>query len=415
MIFTLSHQLIRGSLLRGTEQIRVVTSITVTCVQRMAAAFIMGALVFHVAADSRAADDAGSPEHAGETRQFTFAWPFKESDEMKPRGGTSTGPDVTLVKEPTDAWKRINEPGLDKVERDRRAILAMAGGYRTSFDFIETAGFTPGYSPSRPYQSWATETIYVIENGDDFISLQHILVMFFEHDDGSVSEPMVVKHWRQDWRYEDRDIRQFLGMKTWEREHLTRRQARGTWSQAVYQVDDSPRYESWGKWVHRDGYSSWESEETWRPLPRREFSVRDDYDVLVGTNRHTITPTGWVHEEDNLKVALSAVAEYRANDPVLAREVGVNRYERIENHDFTAGDQYWQRTRAFWADVRQAWREVYAANDRFKVKSNVDGERLFEAMLDYARDIDSAEAYDGEAGRRFVERTLERFVEPGTN
>ena len=26
------------------------------------------------------------------------------------------------------------------------------------------------------------------------------------------------------------------------------------------------------------------------PLPRREFSVRDDYDLLVGVNRHTITP-----------------------------------------------------------------------------------------------------------------------------
>ena len=47
---------------------------------------------------------------------------------------------------------------------------------------------------------------------------------------------------------------------------------------------------------HGGGVSTWISDETWRPLPRREFSVRKDYDVLVGTNRHTITAQGWVQE-----------------------------------------------------------------------------------------------------------------------
>ena len=41
-----------------------------------------------------------------------------------------------------------------------------------------------------------------------------------------------------------------------------------------------------------------------------------DYDVLVGTNRHTITPTGWVQEENNLKLALN-------QKRFLAREYGV--------------------------------------------------------------------------------------------
>jgi hypothetical protein len=69
-------------------------------------------------------------------------------------------------------------------------------------------------------------------------------------------------------------------------------------------VDDSPRYAARGRWQHAAGVSTWISDETWRPLPRREFSVRKDYDVLVGTNRHTITPTGWVQEENNVKLAL---------------------------------------------------------------------------------------------------------------
>ncbi|MDZ7686116.1 MAG: DUF6607 family protein [Gammaproteobacteria bacterium] len=89
--------------------------------------------------------------------------------------------------------------------------------------------------------------MYVVAKRDDFISLQHVLVMFMRQDDGSLSKPIVVKHWRQDWRYEDRDLHTFEGMKTWRHERLSRREAQGTWSQAVYQVDDWPRYESWAR------------------------------------------------------------------------------------------------------------------------------------------------------------------------
>src|SRR5690606_34630304 len=120
-------------------------------------------------------------------------------------------------------------------------------------------------------------------------------------------------------------------------------EARGKWSQAVFQVDDSPRYEAIGAWRHEGGVSSWLSDETWRPLPRREFSVRDDYQVLVGSNRHTITPDGWVHEEDNLKVALDDNGDYAGEQAVLAREAGLNRYQLIDDHDWSAGDAYWER------------------------------------------------------------------------
>ena len=105
---------------------------------------------------------------------------------------------------------------------------------------------------------------------------------------------MVMKHWRQDWRYEQREMHTFRGDQTWKRSKQPRSASRGRWVQSVYQVDDSPRYMAAGRWQHRANFSSWESDETWRPLPRREASVRDDYYVLIGTNTHTITPTGWV-------------------------------------------------------------------------------------------------------------------------
>ena len=96
--------------------------------------------------------------------------------------------------------------GISKFERDRRAILAMTGGYRTSFDFIETVGFSSSYIPAVPYQSWGTEYVYLIEDRGDFISLQHIIVMFIKMPDESISDAMVIKHWRQDWIYQGVDI-----------------------------------------------------------------------------------------------------------------------------------------------------------------------------------------------------------------
>jgi hypothetical protein len=343
-------------------------------------------------------------------RQYTFAWPFSDDSEMRPRGGITRGQQIELDLSPSKAWRALSQPGLSAFERDRHAILAMAGPYRTSFDFIETVNFSAPFLPTRPYQSWATEYVYVVEDSGRLISLQHILVMFFGGEEGAVSEPMVVKHWRQDWQYEDRDLHVYRGHRRWQRQRLSPKEVAGTWSQTVYQVDDSPRYEAIGSWVHHAGYSSWQSGQTWRPLPRREFSVRDDYHVLAGTNRHTITPTGWVQEEDNLKIVLAEDDSLSPQQPVLAREVGLNRYERIKGHDFAAGDAYWQRTGPFWRDVRLAWSAYYRDHEAFTLRDRVDDRGLFEHMFGYADGIESAASYDAGAGRRFIDQTLSKFV-----
>lgn len=352
---------------------------------------------------------AAGASAADETRQYTFSWPFSADDEMRPRGGTTRGPAVELEREASPQWKAVMEPGLSSFERDRRAILAMAGEFRTTFDFIETVGFTEGYEPARPYQSWATEYVFVLEDDGDFISLQHVIVMLYVDGDGNVQGPVVQKHWRQDWQYEDTSLHVYDGLGRWRRVELDPDDVEGRWSQAVYQVDDSPRYEALGTWTHAEGYSAWTSDETWRPLPRRESSVRDDYDVLVGTNRHTLTPTGWVQEEDNLKVDLDEQGERAA---VLAREVGVNRYERIAGFDFSPAEAYWERTAPFWAEVRAAWRQIYAEHDAFELAEEVDGVELFVPMFEYAEALAAGEPYDAEDARRFVQETLARYVEP---
>ena len=337
--------------------------------------------------------------HAAEPAQFTFAWPLDDKA-PKPRGATTRGVPVTLEREPAEAWRRLQEPGLSAYERDRRAILAMAGPSRVSFDFLEVVRHDPSLKPDAPYQSWGTEMVFVAEERPEFIALQHVLVMRMRMEDGKASEPMVVRHWRQEWRYEAPHLLAYEGALRWARRAVPADERRGAWVQSVLQVDDSPRYAARGRWTHEGAVSTWISDETRRPLPRREFSVRKDYDVLVGTNRHTITPQGWVQEENNVKLVL-------ASGRTLAREYGVARYERIRDYDFSAGETYYRRTEPFWAEVRAAWRELEQGRGRFGLVAPVDQAQLFMPFFDYAQRLAEGAAFDRDAARTFVRRTLQ--------
>ena len=371
---------------------------------------------FWIAAAAVAIGCAGaSPKPAAKPPSYVFAWPFLEAP-MDPRGGTTRGAPVTLDTRPSDAWQKLHARGLSARERDRAAILAMAGDYRASFDFLETIEFSPGAAPARPYRSWGTERIYAIERRADFISLQHVIVMFAIDDRGRRIGPLVQKHWRQDWRYEPRSVLVFIGNERFETRAVPSAERRGAWSQTVYQVDDSPRYGSVGRWVHSVEASIWEGGEAWRPLPRREHSVRSDYQVLAGRNRHTILPTGWVHEQDNLKLALAQVSR---SDPKasedhqvgktrrIAREVGVDRYERLRDFDFSAADTYWEATASFWALVRQGWAQRVASSPRLRVRTTCDGAEAFVPFFRTAERLESGEAIPLDAQRAEVERVLD--------
>jgi hypothetical protein len=336
--------------------------------------------------------------------QFTFAWPLDERS-LKPRGASTRGAPVVLDTAPAPAWQRLREPGLSALERDRRAILAMAGPYRVSFDFLEVVRFDPALKPDAPYQSWATEYVFVAEDRPGFIALQHILAMRVLLEDGKVSEPAVVRHWRQEWRYQADRLLAYAGRNTWVSRPVPQGQREGAWVQSVFQVDDSPRYAARGRWQHAAGVSTWLSDETWRPLPRREFGVRKDYDVLVGSNRHTITPQGWVQEENNLKVALGAP------ERPLAREYGVARYERIKDYDFAAAQRYFALTEPFWAEVRAAWRDIERSTGGFTLRAQPDQAQLFIPFFEYAAKLAEGAAFDRNDARAFARRLLqERYL-----
>jgi hypothetical protein len=323
--------------------------------------------------------------HAAEpvSSRFTFSWPVGP-DAPAPRGGTTKGPAIEVLKTPSPAWQRLQEAGLSAFERDRRAILAMAGTYRVAFDFLEIAAFTGDGTRPRPYQSWGTEKVYVDEDDGRTIRLVHILEMRVVDKDGKVSEPMVTKHWRQDWHFEPAFVIEHQGKETWRKRALDRAATRGAWSQTVYQVDESPRYASVGRWEHNAAFSSWISADTARPLPRREWSVRKDYDFLWGTNRHTIVPTGWIQEENNLKATGQPGSPRAGAMPYVGREYGVARYERIADGELTASDGYYQSTRAFWNEVGATWERAWRDHSHITLKAPTDQSGEFAQLFDLA-------------------------------
>lgn len=279
-------------------------------------------------------------------------------------------------------------------QRDREAILGMVGKFRVEFNFRETVSLVDGYELQEAYHEEAMELVKLVEDRGDLIVLQHLLLV----DDGL--EVMVVKHWGQIWKYEDPEVLHYQGGREWEKRVLPAEEIKGKWTQLVTQTDDSPRYESWGTWEHVGNRSAWQSEVTHRPLPRREYKKRSDYDLLVAVNRHVLTPQGWVHEQDNRKWNI-------ADRTFLAHEAGLNRYVRCDE-DFSRAEEQWERTKGFWHDVRMAWAGVINGNDRIAYREEIDGTSLSRRMNRLAKQVTDGGELDEDA----VETLLEQFTEP---
>jgi hypothetical protein len=257
----------------------------------------------------------------------------------------------------------------DPPAADRAAILGMAGEYKVSFSFHETIAFQPGYELRKPYTESAHELVLVAKDEPRHIELQHILV----------AEGHVIKHWRQVWTFEDTRVCEYQGGQTWRMRDLSAAEAAGTWTQLVTQTDDSPRYESPGRWEHRAGVSTWTSGHTWRPLPRREQKRSEEYHVIAGMNRHVLTPGGWVHEQDNTKTVLKDGKEAAH----IARETGVNTYARITDEDkvdFAPARKMWAENSAFWNLVNETWLDMQRTEPVFKVAGPKELRELHKAV-----------------------------------
>ena len=261
--------------------------------------------------------------------------------------------------------------GQSKKEKDIAAIKSMCGCHSVGFNFAETFNYVDDedYVPSPEKRSGATELVQLVEEDDDRIVLQHILVM--EMDD----QMYVIKHWRQDWVYQNRDFYMYDGDNKWTYEKKSKQDVAGQWTQKVFQVDDSPRYEGSASWVHIDGKSYWENT-TPAPLPRREYTIRNDYNITVRQNRHEITENGWIHDQDNKKVIRE-----NGKDVIIAEEKGYNTYNKIDGAKCQAGKDWWAANHSMWDTVRDSWDKVFSKRTDLTLKAKVENKRLYEHLF----------------------------------
>jgi len=256
--------------------------------------------------------------------------------------------------------------------KDKKAINDMCGCFEVTFNFSETFNNSKdaNYKPSKKETSKALEWVKSVENNDDKISLQHILIV------NKRNKQSLVKHWRQDWMFENTEFYRYNKDNEWVFETKSEEEVKGQWTQKVYQVDDSPRYEGSGSWVHVDGKSYWESI-TDAPLPRREYTTRSDYNVTLRNNRQEITDFGWVHDQDNAKV----IREDGKEDQIIAYEKGYNTYFRVDDSKCEKAIKWWSNNTEKWSLIRSKWDEVFSKNTNLKLKRKVDNKLMYKHLF----------------------------------
>ena len=258
-----------------------------------------------------------------------------------------------------------------KIQKDRDAINKMCGCFEIQFNFKETFQRIDDeeYVPSKEYRSFALELAIPIVNENKKISIQHLLIV------GPPNNQSIIKHWRQDWVYQNQDLYTYDTANTWNYTQMSKKRVKGQWTQKVFQVDDSPRYEGSSTWVHVDGKSYWENT-NYAPLPRREYSKRNDYNIMLRTNRHEITDSGWVHDQDNKKIL-----KKEGEEIILAEEKGLSPYKRVSSKKCAKALEWWSNNEEKWNSVRNEWGAVYNKKQSLTLNSSVNGKKLYEYLL----------------------------------
>ncbi|MFA1801637.1 DUF6607 family protein [Xanthomonas campestris pv. campestris] len=281
-------------------------------------------------------------------------------------------------------------------QRARASILAMQGEYAVDFAFDETVLLKPGYERASAMRSGANEVVIVVEDSPRKVVLQHLLV--------DEKTKHVTKHWRQDWTYEAPQRFEFSAEQTWQVRALPAAVTQGAWTQCVFEVSDAPRYCGTGRWDYAEGHPTWTSDLSWRPLPRREYTKRSDYNALSVINRHTLTPNGWTHEQFNTKV----LRKPDGSQDAIAREFGFNEYRKTTEVDFAPAYAYWKGTQGYWAKVRARWAKFLDTPPGLHLKTKPDGMAMIMPMFEQAETV--------QGGKRVTDAQIDavfmQWVEP---
>lgn len=280
---------------------------------------------------------------------------------------------------------------LTKKDKDKQSIKQMCGCFEVEFNFAETFAYSQDedYTPSKVKHEKAIEWVQLIEDSENKIVMQHLLQF------GNPSDPKIVKHWRQDWLFENTDFYIFDHDNHWKYVKKSKADVSGQWTQKVFQVDDSPRYEGSASWVHIDGKSYWENQ-TDAPLPRREITKRSDYNVTIRGNRHEIIKSGWIHDQDNDKV----IRKNGKEDMILAQEKGYNKYTRIEDRRCQVAQDWWKSNNQLWKVVRTNWENIFDQKNNLTLHHKVGDKRLYEQLF----------KLDSSPKKREIKKIIESYI-----
>ena len=281
-------------------------------------------------------------------------------------------------------------------KNDKKNIESLCGCFDVEFKYAET------FSPNKDYKYHdrkrlgGTELVVPVEMSDRKYVLQHLLV---------INDSTVIKHWREDWTFEQPVLYRFEGNKHWVKQTLDAKDVKNKWTQTVWEVDDAPRYQGVGSWITSDGKPYWEST-TNAPLPRREYTVRNDYNILKRHNRIVVDNDKWIHEQDNEKIKRSG-----GEDILLVEEKGINAYTRTDESKCANAREWWKKNGEFWEKIRQEWESQLKSLSSVTLKSKVGDKRLFQYFDEIYRQWANKSITDEEVTAK-AKTVIARFIDP---
>ena len=142
------------------------------------------------------------------------------------------------------------------------------------------------------------------------------------------------------------------------------------------------------------GLRRWESNQSWRPLARRDAIRGPDYDRYLGVNRHQISPAGWIHWQDNIKIGEGANGKL---EPIVSEYV-LNSYSKFDGFDVKFADEYWAATKGYWAAIRAEWDRIGATKGGIRITEEADhGTVISGRVLEIADEVQAGKSSEAEA------------------
>jgi hypothetical protein len=277
----------------------------------------------------------------------------------------------------------------------KQVVNKLCGCFEVEFKYAETFSPDPNYKyHERDEINGGVELSLPIEVSDKKIVIQHLLV---------ITDSLIVKHWREEWTYENPVLWVYKGDKTWVKETVPAEQVKGKWTQTVWEVSDEPRYQGFSQFVNLDGKIIWQNT-TDAPLPRREYSIRSDYNILKRTNRLNITDSGYIHEQDNEKIIRS-----NGTDKLLTQERGINSYKRLDDKQCAAAKYYWEKNKLYWDKVRKVWADYISTQTIISLKTKVEGKLLHEYLINLSKEYAAKKISDADINGR-IKAEINKFI-----